>query len=183
LKVVNFTKPFWLISDTHFGHERLAFEFGLRTQFKNIDEHNETIFCNWNEKVSPESNIIFLGDFVVGAFNKYGTAKVLYNALHGRKFMMLGNHDGHLADYIPAFDGPLEVKYLDKRLLLSHEPLWDFDRSKYFAHIFGHIHSNSENEKVDKTCMKNVSVEMVNYAPVFIDDIIQEMERLRLNQK
>lgn len=183
MKVINFTKPFYLISDTHFCHERLAFEFGLRTQFKDIDEHNETIFCNWNEKVSPESNIIFLGDFVVGAFNKYGTAKILYDALHGRKFMMLGNHDGYLANYIPAFKGPIEVNYLRKRILLSHEPIWNFNKKYYFAHIFGHIHSNSENLQIDRTCMKNVSCEVVNFTPVHIDEVIQEMEKLRLNQK
>jgi calcineurin-like phosphoesterase family protein len=182
LKVVNFTKPFWIISDTHFFHSRLAFDFGLRTEFKSIEEMNETIFNNWNNTVKPDDYLFFLGDFVVGAEQKYKTAQILYDSLNGKKIFLQGNHDEHLGKYtnIPVINGPMGVLYKDKRILFNHEPMWNFDKKQWDYHIFGHIHNNSENSRIDKTCMKNVSVEMINYTPVFIDDVIQEMEKQRL---
>lgn len=173
MKVVNFTNPFWLISDLHFFHSRLAFDFGLRTQFKSIEEMNETIFNNWNNTVKPEDYIFFLGDFVVGAEQKYKTAQILYDSLNGKKIFLKGNHDENLGKYtkIPVITGPLEVLYGDKRILLNHEPIWDFEQDLM---ICGHIHNNGENEKL-KPNMFNVSVEVVNYAPVHIDDIFKKV--------
>lgn len=173
MKVVNFTHPFYLISDSHFYHSRLAFEFGLRTHFKSIEEMNGTIFNNWNNTVSDEDYIFFLGDFVVGAEQKYKVAQIIYDALKGRKIFLKGNHDEHLKKYtnIPVIEGSLGVIYKEKRILLNHEPIWDFDRNKWDYHFFGHIHNNSDNERIDKTCMFNCSVEMINYKPVLIDDI------------
>lgn len=174
MKVVNFTHPFYLISDTHFYHSRLAFDFGLRNHFKSIEDMNSTIFENWNNTVSDEDYIFFLGDFVIGAENKYETAQIIYDSLNGKKIFLKGNHDERLKKYtnIPVIDGSLGVIYKEKRILLNHEPIWDFDRSKWDWHVFGHIHNNSDNESVDKSCMKNVSVEMIDYTPVHIDNII-----------
>lgn len=173
MKVVNFTKPFWLISDAHFYHSKLAFEFGLRTQFKSIEEMNETIFNNWNNTVAEDDYIFFLGDFVVGAPNKYATAQVLYDALNGKKIFFKGNHDEFLGRYtnIPVITGPLEVLYKGKRILLNHEPMWDFEQD---LQICGHIHSNEENSRL-KPNMINVSVEMVNYTPVHIDEVLKRI--------
>lgn len=171
MKIVNFTKPFYLISDTHFYHSRLAFDFGLRTQFKSIEAMNKCIFDNWNQTVTDEDYIIFLGDFVVGAENKYETAQILYDSLHGRKLFLKGNHDENLKKFtkIPVIEDSLGIIYKGKRILLNHEPIWDFDRSQWDFHVFGHIHNNELNQRVDKNCMKNVSVEMINYTPVSID--------------
>jgi calcineurin-like phosphoesterase family protein len=138
---------------------------------------NETIFNNWCEIISNDI-IFFLGDFVIGHSNKYNTTQILWDSLPGRKYFLKGSHDEHTKKYtnIPVIeDKEIQVKYKNINILMTHEPVWNFDRTKYNLHIFGHIHNNKENEKVDKTCMKNVSVEMVGYKPIHIDNILKEL--------
>lgn len=174
MRVVKFTKPFYLISDTHFFHSRLAFDFGLRTNFKSIEEMNETIFSNWNNTISEDDYVFFLGDFVVGAENKYKTAQVIYDSLNGKKIFLRGNHDEHLKESttIPVIDGPMEIIYNGFRILLNHEPIFSFDQD---VMICGHIHNNEVNETL-KSNMYNVSVEMIDYKPQFIDTILESIQ-------
>ena len=179
MKSVNFTKSFYLISDFHLFHNNII-KYCNR-DFKNIEEMNELILNNWNNTVGDDDYIFFLGDFVIGAQNKYETAQIIYDSLKGKKIYLKGNHDTHLKKFtnIPVIDGPIEIIYRDKKIILNHVPIWNFNRSRYDFHIFGHIHNNIvENSKVDLTRMKNVSVEMVGYKPVHIDDILIEFEKI-----
>lgn len=173
MRIVNFTKPFYLISDTHFFHSRLAFDFGLRTHFKSIEEMNETIFNNWNNTISDDDYIFFLGDFVIGHEQKYKTAQYIYDCLNGKKIFLKGNHDEHLKEYtkIPVMEDLLEIRYREKRILLNHEPIYKFDQDLM---ICGHIHNNEENGRL-KPNMFNVSVEMINYTPIHIDTIFEKV--------
>lgn len=174
MKVVNFTKPFWLISDTHFYHTKLFFEFGLRKEFKSTEEVNKLMFDNWNNTVTDEDYIFFLGDFVIGCENKYETAQIIYNSLNGKKIFLKGNHDEKLKKYtkIPVIEESLEILYNGKRILLNHKPIWDF---KQDLMICGHIHNSEENQKL-KSNMFNVSVEMINYTPIHIDEIFKKIK-------
>lgn len=49
------------ISDTHFGHENIIKI--CNRPYQNIQEMNEDIIKRWNNKVKPEDNVYFLGDF------------------------------------------------------------------------------------------------------------------------
>ena len=61
MKVVNQLTKFWIISDTHFFHTKLFFEFGLRKEFKDTEEVNKIMFENWNNTVSDDDFIFFFG--------------------------------------------------------------------------------------------------------------------------
>lgn len=172
---VHMDDGFYVISDTHFYHERLAFDFGLRTQFKNINEMNKTIFNNWNNLIKDGDKVFFLGDFVIGANSKYSVSQVIWDRLPGDKYFLKGNHDEHIKEMttIPVIeDNDIEVSYKGMNILMSHKPQFTFDHD---IHICGHIHNNHENEKL-KWNMFNASVEMIEYTPVHIDDVIQEIK-------
>jgi calcineurin-like phosphoesterase family protein len=178
LKIVNFTKPFWLISDTHFFHTKLFFEFGLRTEFKDTEEVNRTMLENWNNTVLDDEYIIFLGDFVCGThehgLDKYVTAQAIYDSLKGRKIFLKGNHDERLKKYtkIPIIEDSLGIIYKGKRILLNHEPVSNFERNDWDLMIHGHVHNNLIfHHQKD---MFNVSIESVNYKPVHIDEIFEK---------
>lgn len=165
-----FDKPFYVISDCHWFHSRLAFDFGLRKQFISIEQMNELMYMNWCETVSPEDIIFHLGDWVIGHPNKYATAQILYDSLPGIKKFLLGNHDTYLNEYttINAYDGPISLKYKDKTILLCHEPIYDFDED---IELCGHIHNDKEANDKLKSNMFNCSVEMIGFKPILIDDI------------
>jgi len=173
MRVVNFTHPFYLISDTHYYHTKLFFEFGLRKEFKTTEEVNELMFNNWNNTISKDTFILFLGDFVCGTqehgLDKYKTAQSIYERLNGKKIFIKGSHDNKLKEYtnIPVIEGPIEIIYKEKRILLNHEPLQHFDQDIL---IHGHVH-RSFPYHYKQNCF-NVSVEVINYTPVSIDKIL-----------
>ena len=50
------------ISDLHIGYENVI-RFDNRP-FANADEMNDTIFSNWNSRVTRDDTVYILGDFI-----------------------------------------------------------------------------------------------------------------------
>src|SRR5689334_18170901 len=75
-------------SDTHFGHANII-KYCNRPH-KDVYEMNQDIVTLWNHVV-PEDGIVFhLGDFAL-ADSK--TIRHVYDSLHGKKYLLWGNHD------------------------------------------------------------------------------------------
>lgn len=154
---------------------------------------NETIIQNWNNTVSPDDTVYFLGDF---AFCGNGKKRAVLRELNGNKIMVWGNHDfretktkwrelgfsevhdqlnftykGH--DFISCHFPYLMPHISDKR----YESLRPVDNGTTCLH--GHIHSKPE-EKIrltDKgTLMYDVGVDANGFAPVNIETVIKELE-------
>lgn len=54
----------WLISDTHFGHDK-KFIYGPRG-FGSVQEADRVIIRNWNDAIGEEDEVYMLGDFFLG---------------------------------------------------------------------------------------------------------------------
>ena len=54
----------YFISDTHFYHEKII-EYANRP-FKDIEEMNNTLIDNWNNRVKHKEEVYNLGDFSFG---------------------------------------------------------------------------------------------------------------------
>ena len=172
----NFDKGFYLISDIHFGHHNIL-EFCNRP-FANVDIMNETIFENWNATVTDEDIIIFVGDF---AFAPKSVARMLWENLNGQKIMILGNHDKKMKNCYPerVSDDLNEIHtltYKGYEIGVNHFPPKGWANvlpdNKLFIH--GHVHSNQP------TTLKNVfnvSCEMTEYKPIFIDEVIKRIKK------
>lgn len=94
--VHNEDSQLWLISDTHFGHNK-EFIFKKRG-FKNVEEHDETLIQRWNDSVAPSDHVIHLGDFIVGAGqNSTLYAHELFGKLNGHISLIWGNHNAGVA--------------------------------------------------------------------------------------
>jgi len=175
MKIINQLTKFWLISDCHWFHSKTIFEFGLRPQFKSVEDMNKCMWDNWCEKVSENDDIWFLGDWVIGHPNKYGTAQILYDNLPGVKHFIKGNHDNALKECtnIPVEDGPVQINYKGKSIVLCHEPIFEFSQDYQCC---GHLHNNEDNKLLKKN-MFNCSVEMIDFAPILIDEVIEKIEK------
>ena len=80
-----------LISDTHFGHEKILEKEPLRVQLAEqeiagIDPFEWALKC-WNQKVLPKDHVLHLGDVIGKRGKKY------IHRLNGKKHVILGNHD------------------------------------------------------------------------------------------
>lgn len=71
----------YFIADTHFGDERIR-RYENRP-FADAGAMDRELIRRWNETVSPEDTVYVLGDW----------GRMDPTALHGRKYLVRGNHD------------------------------------------------------------------------------------------
>lgn len=172
----------WFISDTHFGHTNiLQYEADARP-FKTIEEMNEVIIDKWNDTVHCNDTIYHLGDFCFGRNNI-----AIAGRLHGKKRLILGNHDTYAsADYLRYFEKLYGVKYLDK-FVLSHMPIHHHGLgARWWVNIHGHLHSKKVQKQlpwyqnfVDDENYFNVSCEQNNLTPINFDVIKAHARKVR----
>ena len=78
----------YFISDLHLGHAN-CLRFDNRP-FNSIEEQDETIIKNWNDKVTDNDDVYILGD--ISWYNPTKTAEI-FSQLKGRLHLIRGNHD------------------------------------------------------------------------------------------
>lgn len=78
----------WFTADHHFGHARIN-ELAGRP-FDSVEEMNETMIYNWNQRVATDDTVYVLGDFAMGTIAE---TLPLARQLNGHKILIPGNHD------------------------------------------------------------------------------------------
>ena len=83
----------WIIGDTHFGHDGIvhhSFRAGWQLHGSpSYERHNAELVQHWNERVSPNDFVLHVGDVA-----RSPEAVERWCAhLHGRVFVIPGNHD------------------------------------------------------------------------------------------
>lgn len=171
----------YFTSDQHFYHENMIRRMGR--PFANAQDMNETLVENWNRRVGPEDEVYILGDVTMKG---PAEAETMLRRLHGRKYLIRGNHD-HFVDR-PEFDASLfrwvkdyhVLRYEGRRFVLFHYPIeeWDqFFRGAY--HLHGHQHYGAETNLENRARglrRYNVCVDANAFTPVSIDEIIAFFE-------
>lgn len=162
----------FVISDTHFGHANIIKflnEDGsrVRPHWEDVDEMNEDIIARWNKTVAPGDRVYHLGDVVIN--RRYLR---LVDRLNGKKELVLGNHDiFETTDLLKHFRRVHGSVKFDK-LILTHIPIHLDQLERWtLGNVHGHVHCRS----LGDPRYKNVSVEVIDYTPVAIDDILKEM--------
>lgn len=84
----------WYTSDTHFYHENIIKYCGR--PFKDVNQMNEIIIRNWNERIQPNDLVYHLGDF--GLFSKGREPQDILNRLNGNIHLIKGNHDSKITE-------------------------------------------------------------------------------------
>lgn len=158
----------WLISDTHFGHDKACSflkEDGSRLRpFANSEEADETMVYRWNARVKRKDRVYHLGDV---AIPRRGL-RVL-ERLNGRKVLVRGNHDIYkLQDYAQYFDD-IRGCFYHHEFMMSHIPLHsELFQQRFKGNIHGHLHSGcvktADGEEDGRYF--NCCVERHNFAPV-----------------
>jgi len=159
----------YVIGDTHFNHHNIIGY--CNRPFNTIDEMNEHMITEWNKIVQPTDIVYHLGDF--GFFRNVEDILHIRKQLKGNIFLCKGNHDrkaivnkGGFSDLQLAY----VLKYKDIKFFLSHYPMMEWEGD---ALIHGHIHNNY---LTDMPLAFNVSVEVTDYKPVPLDDIVVKVK-------
>lgn len=148
------------IADLHFDDD-IVNKLMDKRGFETVEEMNEYMINQWNSVVQKRDEVVILGDFIMSKDVK--RAKEIILRLHGKKFMVLGNHDHVIRK--TAFDRTLFQKMADymelhdnnRKVVCSHYPIMCYNRQydvingkahSYMLH--GHIHSTVDQEYVDR---------------------------------
>lgn len=175
----NQKKETWFTSDTHFGSQR-TLELSKRP-FLGIEEMNWTMVERWNKVVSPESEVIHLGDFGDYKWARY---------LNGKIKLLYGNYERKEGEDIPRNSLEsynvtvlkpnilaLKVRGFNEdpnfKLILGHEPtnvlryLNEHDSDDGAWAVFGHIHGRQRIKKFGV----DVGVDCNNFYPMSLQDL------------
>ncbi len=166
----------FLIADTHFGHNAIiAYE---QRPFADAAEMDRALIENWNQAVAPDDFVWMLGDFALAPAAR---VREVLAQLHGRKSLVMGNHDrAHAAGWWQeaGFDwvSPYPVLF-EETLMLSHEPLY-VNANMPYVNIFGHVHGNPAYKDVSDHHFC-VSCERIGYTPIALEAVREAIAALR----
>lgn len=168
----------WFISDTHFHHANILRFTGMSGQplrnFSSVEEMNEHMVDRWNEVVKPGDKVYHLGDVSF----RYGEELAsIMGRLRGQKRLILGNHDQLKGTNLASFFQKVVMwrVFRAEGFVCSHVPLHRGSFPHQTAlNVHGHIH---ERVVPDPQYM-NVSVEVTDYRPVHMDEIMLRIKQL-----
>lgn len=174
-------KVIYFTSDTHFNHQNILTYEPETRPFETVEEMNEVIIKNWNDKVKPEDTIYVLGDFFMGALDK---VEDILDRLNGKIILIRGNHDTKKRIELYKSKG-IEVKdfdhfaYKGRYFILCHFPnnneefirMITQDNSEV-VWLYGHVHSNAPTGYHDGTF--HIGVDTNNLAPISIQEVWEQ---------
>lgn len=160
----------YVISDLHLDHENII-DYCNRP-FEDIDQMNKVLINNWNDKVKENDTILFLGDLALSSKSR---SKEFLRNLNGKKLCIKGNHDDFTVKQ--GFMDSYKINYEGFEFYCCHR-LKDIPEEWSGWSLIGHHHNNNLTKypfinKNNKTV--NCSVELLNYEPQKLDDIINKI--------
>lgn len=143
------------IADCHFGHDKVRMLD--KRPFESVEEMDSHMTACWNEVVRKKDEVVILGDFCMG---KGDRAAWLLSQLHGKKYLVTGNHDRlFLRD--KHFDKGLfewvkpyaELRDNSRKVVLCHYPIICYNgqyhgKGSYMLH--GHVHNTLDYQNVQR---------------------------------
>jgi calcineurin-like phosphoesterase family protein len=173
----------FLVSDTHFGHEKTCTTFKKNDgsplrPFSSSEEMDEEMIRRWNERVKPADKVYHLGDVVISRKHLCTLRR-----LNGDKVLIRGNHDiFKLTDYMEHFRD-IRSYHVMNGLILSHIPIHEQQLGRFGCNIHGHLHSNRVMRKnqygVDEVDVRYhcVCVEQTDFTPILFEDVVKRIDK------
>lgn len=174
----------YLTADYHLGHGNIIKY--CKRPFKNVEEMNEAIIQNHNQRVTDDDLFIHNGDFNFrnSAGGKKGEgvvqkASYFKSRLNGQKIFILGNHERNNGNKTPI--ERLYLKYGGYRICVVHDPA-HYDKT-CMLNFVGHVHNTFKFKKLDENCYAiNVGVDLWNFKPITFEEIMKEFMKWKKNE-
>ena len=123
----------------------------------------------WNRIVTSNDTVIFGGDFTFYRKKNFYKAEKIFQSLHGRKILVIGNHDHSDTVNLPwnEVHTRYELNHKERLVVIDHYPIesWN-ERFHGSVHLYGHVHDKPERSIPNRHC---ICAEIVNYSPVDLD--------------
>lgn len=173
----------WFTSDTHWGHANII-KYSNRP-FKDVEEMNEKMLQEWNDRVKPNDVVYHNGDV---AFMPYPKLKNYLWRLNGTIHLVLGNHDKdiilHREDLLRQGKIATIQHYNELKLrgcpmiVLFHYGCRVWNKSHHGSILlYGHSHGSlppfGKSVDVGVDC-KEITHE---YRPIHLDEVLAYMDK------
>jgi calcineurin-like phosphoesterase family protein len=196
----------WFTSDLHFSHASTLYFHPERREvagitleelqadkFKAIEKFDEWLINKWNTTIKKRDFVYILGDFCLG--NKERTKNIL-NKLHGRKFLIIGNHDKScqgLDNYFEWVGEIKEVKFTHNQypfidpdetfaVELCHFPMVAWNRRPHgTCHLHGHTHGALDGYNEDSQELRldvGFDAKLSNLGFIDLETVYNSMKRI-----
>ena len=202
----------WFSSDWHLFHENMFKEFKIKCErcggigrdprfelekfscpdcagsgqvsarpFKSVPEMHETLVEAHNARVKGPDHYYNLGDVTMlrgGVGEKIMIRET--KRFGGHKRLILGNHDHcRMEAYTEAGFEKIKGSHRIDNLLFTHFPLHPSSVPRGCVNVHGHIHTNP----TPPGPYINISVEVINYAPITLYQLQEQAKRLLQEQE
>jgi calcineurin-like phosphoesterase family protein len=185
----------YFTSDTHYSHVNICRgttnwknSDDMTRDFSTLEEMNETLINNINNKVGENDILFHLGDW---SFNGFENIKIFRNKINCKNIhLLLGNHDHHIErnkhDIRKIFSSVNYYCYLtvvrpnngimDKySFVCIHYPIASWNNIREgVIHLHGHVHL-PENLRLGPGRSIDVGVDGNNLEPISLDEILKLM--------
>ncbi len=166
----------YVTADPHFYHENII-KYTNRP-FSGFREMNAAMTENWNQSVGDDDEVYILGDLTL---RDEDDAEQLLESLHGRKYLLRGNHDyfaedyrGHNLEWVKDY---YELKVGKNLFVLCHYPFAEWNRQRHGAyHLHGHQHNHSDynlRQRKEGFRRYDVGVDANGFTPVPLEKIVR----------
>jgi len=166
----------WLITDTHFFHDKLT-ELCERPA-----DFTDRIAANWKRMIAKEDLIFHLGDLSIG---KKQPTKDLLGSLPGRKVLILGNHDHESVGwYLTNGFSSVCQSMVFRNALLTHAPANSLPANAVI-NVHGHLHNNAHRlievgGFYPQPWHKLLAIENTRYEPVLWEKFVGQPPLIQL---
>jgi calcineurin-like phosphoesterase family protein len=172
---------YWFIGCTHWGHRNII-KYQNRP-FSSLEEMDEKMIFNWNERVKDTDIIYHLGDFIFGRNNS--DFDRIFNRLKGKIILIKGNHESlawaNRDRFFEHYDSYKEIKINNQHIVLSHYPLLVWNRKHHGSIMLcSHSHYNlsvTRKEGTEIGKILDVGVDGNDFKPYNFEEIMQIMDK------
>lgn len=165
----------FLTSDQHFGHERIIAL--SKRPFASAADMDEALIEAWNAVVRHGDEVWCLGDFSMGR-PEYTNG--ILRKLHGRKRLVLGNHDRVTGVEWSHVQESAEFKAAGRKFFAFHYPVRDWPgKWSGTLHAYGHVHGNL----LPLPGAMEVSVDVWGGRPVSAEELVNAIVPFDIRQE
>lgn len=169
----------WYSADLHLNHEAIIRFCGR--PFRDVAEMDSRICDTICNRVNRDDDLWIIGDFAFASTEARSKIEARFQALPGRKHLVVGNHDRKWSRALPwgSVQDIATVRDGDTTFVLCHYPMITWGGARRGAvQLFGHVHNNWKGSANSV----NVGVDVWDFAPVQQRDILLRAHGLPVNK-
>ncbi len=174
------------ISDLHFGHQSILSL--CNRPFQSVQEMNEALIKNWNQKVTNQDHIYIIGDL----FYEIENPETVLSVLKGKKHLILGNHESRwysekYRSFFESVQSSLEIVDQNHAIFLCHYPMVSYPKQSRSYMIHGHIHNDTLFDYwsilLKRERILNAGADINHFEPVTFNELVSNNKTYKQHMK